>query len=310
VGDIVLAIGDPFSVGQTVTMGIVSAVGREIQPANPFGSFIQTDAAINPGNSGGALINTRGELVGINTAIFSQSGGNMGIGFAVPSNMARSILEQLVQSGKVVRGWLGVSIQDLSPDLAGQFGLSETRGVLVSDVLAESPAKRAGLERGDIVIEFDGRPVENPTQLRNAVARAAVGASVPVKFIRDRQLRVVDIRIAEQPRNVAQADADEPAPTIAPASLLSEIEVRDLTDVTRRLRLGGAERGVVVARVRSGSAAEEAGIVEGDIILEVNRNPVANRQAYDRLASQIAGNQPVLLLVKRQDRTSYLALKP
>jgi serine protease Do len=133
---------------------------------------------------------------------------------------------------------------------------------------------------------------------------------VPVKFIRDRQLRVVDIRIAEQPRNVAQADADEPAPTIAPASLLSEIEVRDLTDVTRRLRLGGAERGVVVARVRSGSAAEEAGIVEGDIILEVNRNPVANRQAYDRLASQIAGNQPVLLLVKRQDRTSYLALKP
>src|SRR5437660_9523027 len=165
VGEYVLAIGNPFGLNQTVTMGIVSAVGRANVGIAEYEDFIQTDAAINPGNSGGALVNARGELIGINTAIFSQSGGYMGIGFAVPSNMVRSVMEQLRKGGQVVRGYLGVSIQELTQDLAKQFGVSETKGVLISDVLSDSPARRARLERGDVLIEFDGRAVETPTEL-------------------------------------------------------------------------------------------------------------------------------------------------
>jgi len=206
VGEYVLAIGNPFGLNQTVTMGIVSAVGRASMGIAEYEDFIQTDAAINPGNSGGALVNTGGQLVGINTAIFSQSGGNMGIGFAVPSNMARTIMEQLIQSGRVIRGWLGVSIQDLTPELASQFGLPEPKGVLVSDVLDASPAKRAGLERGDVIVEYDGKPVETPTQLRNAVARTPVGKKAVLKVIRDRRPRTVEITVAEQPKPVARAD--------------------------------------------------------------------------------------------------------
>ena len=158
-------------------MGIVSAVGRAAGIAE-YEDFIQTDAAINPGNSGGALVNVRGELVGINTAIFSQSGGNMGIGFAVPSNMAQSIMDQLVKTGKVVRGWLGVSIQELTPELASQFGVSDTKGVLVSDVMDDSPAKKAGFERADVIVEYDGKPMDSPTHLRNAVAQTPIGKKV------------------------------------------------------------------------------------------------------------------------------------
>ena len=244
VGEFVLAVGNPFGLNQTVTMGIVSAVGRASMGIAEYEDFIQTDAAINPGNSGGALVNTRGELVGINTAIFSQSGGNMGIGFAVPSNMARSILEQLTKSGKVVRGWLGVSIQELSPELAQQFGITEPKGVLVSEVLDDSPAKRAGLERGDVIVEFDGKVVENPTQLRNAVAKTVIGKKAPVKFIRDKRAKTVDVTVVEQPKTVAQAGSEETEDSGTPASLLSGLDVRDLNgDLARRLGLSGAREG-------------------------------------------------------------------
>ncbi len=199
VGELVLAIGNPFGLNQTVTMGIVSAVGRARMGIAEYEDFIQTDAAINPGNSGGPLVNARGELVGINTAIFSRSGGSMGIGFAVPSNMARSILEQLVTSGKVVRGWLGVSIQDVTPELAAQFGVSESTGALVSDVLEGSPAKRAGLERGDIIIEFDAKKVDTPSQLKNVVAQTQVGKAARVTMIRDKRVHHLDVVIGEQP---------------------------------------------------------------------------------------------------------------
>ncbi|MEW6544072.1 MAG: DegQ family serine endoprotease [Nitrospirota bacterium] len=311
VGEFVLAVGNPFGLTQTVTMGIVSAVGRASMGIAEYEDFIQTDAAINPGNSGGALVNTRGELVGINTAIFSQSGGNMGIGFAVPSNMARSIMEQLVKSGKVVRGWLGVSIQELSPELAAQFGLAESKGVLVSDVLDSSPARRAGLARGDVIVEYDGKPVENPTQLRNAVAQTPVGKKVLLRYVRDKSTRSLEVTIAEQPRAVAQAGSEEGGPTVAPAGLLSDLEVRELTgDLASRLGLRGGERGVVIARVRPGSAAEEAGLREGDVILEINRQTVSTLQAYERVASKIGKDEAALLLIKRQGRTSYITLKP
>ncbi|MGH7167473.1 MAG: DegQ family serine endoprotease, partial [Nitrospiraceae bacterium] len=310
VGEFVLAIGTPFGLNQTVTLGIVSAVGRASMGIAEYEDFIQTDAAINPGNSGGALVNARGELVGINTAIFSQSGGNMGIGFAVPSNMARPILDQLVHGGKVVRGWLGVSIQELSPDLAAQFGVQEPKGVLVSEVLDDSPAKRAGFERGDVIVEFDGKPVENPTQLRNAVAQTAIGRKATVKVMRDKRLRSLEVAIAEQPKTVAQAGSEEEGGSARPAGLLADIEVRELnSDLASRLGLGGSERGVAIVRVRGDSVAEEAGLKEGDLILEVNRMPVPSLTVYERAVSKLGKDKPVLLLIKRQGRTSFITLK-
>jgi len=310
VGEFVLAVGTPFGLNQTVTLGIVSAVGRASMGIAEYEDFIQTDAAINPGNSGGALVNTRGELVGINTAIFSQSGGNMGIGFAVPSNMARPILDQLVQGGKVVRGWLGVSIQELSPDLATQFGVQEPKGVLVSEVLDDSPAKRAGFERGDVIVEFDGKPVENPTQLRNAVAQTVIGRKATVKVMRDKRLRSLEVTIAEQPKTVAQAGSEEEGGSARPAGLLADIEVRELnSDLASRLGLGGSERGVAIVRVRADSVAEEAGLKEGDLVLEVNRMPVPSLTVYERVVSKLGKAQPVLLLIKRQGRTSFITLK-
>ncbi len=311
VGEFVLAVGNPFGLNLTVTLGIVSAIGRASMGIAEYEDFIQTDAAINPGNSGGPLVNARGELVGVNTAIFSQSGGNMGIGFAVPSNMVRAILDQLVKTGRVVRGWLGVSIQDLSSDLASQFGVSEPKGVLVSDVLDGSPAKRAGLERGDVIVEFDGKPVETPTQLRNAVAQTTIGKKATVKFIRDKGTRSVEVAIVEQPKTVAQAGSEESGESASPASLLSDIEVRELNgDLASRLGLSTGERGVVIVRVRSGSVADEAGLKDGDIILEVNRKPVPNIAGYERVTSKVGKEQAVLLLIKRQGRTSFITLKP
>ncbi len=311
VGEFVLAVGNPFGLTQTVTLGIVSAVGRASMGIAEYEDFIQTDAAINPGNSGGALVNARGELVGINTAIFSQNGGNMGIGFAVPSNMARSILEQLVKSGKVVRGWLGVSIQELSPELAAQFGLEEPKGVLVSDVLDNSPAKKAGLERGDVIVEYDGKPVENPTQLRNHVAQTSVGKKAVLKFIRDKTPRTVEVTIAEQPKNVAQAGSEEGSESVRPSGLLSDLDVRELTaELAGRLGLAAGERGIVITKIRPGSVAEEAGLKEGDLILEVNRKPVPNLKAYEKAASKVGKDEAVLLLIKRQGRTTFVTLKP
>jgi serine protease Do len=310
VGEFVLAVGNPFGLTHTVTLGIVSALGRAAGIAE-YEDFIQTDAAINPGNSGGALVNARGELAGINTAIFSQSGGNMGIGFAVPSNLARSMMEQLVKHGKVVRGWLGVSIQDLSPELASQFGLAEPKGVLVNEVLADSPAKKAGLERGDVIVEYDGKPLENATQLRNAVAQTTVGKKAVVKFMRDKKARTAEVAIVEQPKNVAQAGNEEAGEAAPLSGRLSDLDVRELTpELAARFGLGSNERGVVIAKVRQGSAAEESGLKEGDLMLEVNRQPTPTLKAYERAGSKLGKGQAVLLLIKRQGRPFFVTLKP
>ncbi|MGQ0811808.1 MAG: DegQ family serine endoprotease [Nitrospiraceae bacterium] len=311
VGEFVLAIGNPFGLNQTVTMGIVSAVGRASMGIAEYEDFIQTDAAINPGNSGGALVNVRGELVGINTAIFSQSGGNMGIGFAVPSNMARSIMDQLIRGGKVVRGWLGVSIQELTPELAAQFALRDTKGVLVSDVLDDSPAKKSGFERGDVLLEYDGRPLETPTQLRNSVAQTVVGKKVAIKVLRDKRPRTIEVTIGEQPKNVAQAGNEESGESVSPTGLLSDMEVREPTEeLAGRFGLKSSDRGVLVVRVKQGSRAEEIGVKEGDLILEINRKPVASLKVFERLASGLPKDQPVLLLIKRQGRTIFLTFRP
>jgi len=311
VGEFVLAVGSPFGLTQSVTMGIVSAVGRASMGIAEYEDFIQTDAAINPGNSGGALVNVRGELVGINTAIFSQSGGNMGIGFAVPSNLSRSIMDQLIRTGKVVRGWLGVAIQELTPELAAQFGIADTKGVLVSDVMDESPAKKAGFERADIIVEYDGKPMDSPTHLRNAVAQTPIGRKVSVKLIRDKKPKTLELTIAEQPKSLAQSGAEESGESASPAGVLSDLDVRELNEeLAGRYGLKPSERGLVITRVKPGSPAEEAGVREGDMVLEVNRKAVGSIKAYERAASGLAKDQAVLLLLKRKGQAIYLTLKP
>ncbi len=313
VGEYVLAIGNPFGLNQTVTMGIVSAVGRANVGIAEYEDFIQTDAAINPGNSGGALVNARGELIGINTAIFSQNGGYMGIGFAVPSNMVRSVMEQLVKGGKVVRGYLGVSIQELTQDLAKQFGTADIKGVLVSDVLADSPAKRAKLERGDVIIEFDGHAVENPTQFRNLVAATPIGKKVRIKLLRDGKSRELDVTIAEQPKTIAQSDsAGDDGEETSPAGAFAGLDMRELTaELARRFNLPRGEKGgVIVARIADGSPAGEAGLQVGDVITEVNRKPTASLRDFQKVAAGLGFKEPALVLVLRNGRSLYLTIKP
>ena len=311
VGEFVLAVGSPFGLTQSVTMGIVSAVGRASMGIAEYEDFIQTDAAINPGNSGGALVNIRGELVGINTAIFSQSGGNMGIGFAVPSNLARSIMDQLVKNGKVVRGWLGVAIQELTPELASQFGLADTKGVLVSDVMDDSPAKKAGFERADVITEYDGRPMDSPTHLRNAVAQTPIGKKVSVKVIRDKKPKTIDLTIVEQPKSLGQPGSEDNGDSTAPTGVLSDLDVRELNEeLAARYGIKPNERGVVIVRVKPGSTAEEMGVREGDIVLEVNRKAISSIKSYERAVSGLSKDQAVLLLLKRKGQTIYLTLRP
>jgi serine protease Do len=312
VGEYVLAIGNPFGLNQTVTMGIISAVGRANVGIAEYEDFIQTDAAINPGNSGGALVNVRGELIGINTAIFSQSGGYMGIGFAVPSNMVRSVMEQLIKGGKVVRGYLGVSIQELTKDLAKQFNAVEGKGVLVSDVLTDSPAKRAKLERGDVVVEFDGRAVENPTQFRNLVAQTAVGKKVHIKLLRNGQSKELEVTIGEQPKTMAKPELPGEEGGESPsAGALAGLDVRELTpELARRFNLPGERGGVVVARLAEGSPAAEAGLQPGDVITEINRKPIANLRDFEKAAGGLSAKDSVLVLLLRNGRSVYLTIKP
>src|SRR5574341_150226 len=306
VGEFVLAVGNPFGLTQTVTMGIVSAVGRASMGIAEYEDFIQTDAAINPGNSGGALVNVRGELVGINTAIFTRSGGYMGIGFAVPSQMVKAVIDSLVSKGKVVRGWLGVTIQEVSPELAKQFGLKNARGALVSDILEGSPADKAGITRGDVIIEVDRKPVENAVQLRNLVAGLAVGAKVNVKVIRDKKEKAFDVAIGEQPKDLTRGGA--PSQEDAGSGALAGLSVHDVTpEFAQRFGLPD-EEGVVVTRVEPGSLADDAGVQRGDLILEINRQVVRNTRDFNRIAGDIAKDESILLLVNRQGQTLFITI--
>ncbi|HEY5683333.1 MAG TPA: DegQ family serine endoprotease [Sulfuricaulis sp.] len=310
VGEYVLAIGNPFGLNQTVTQGIVSAVGRANVGIADYEDFIQTDAAINPGNSGGALVNVHGHLVGINTAIFSRSGGYMGIGFAVPSNMTRVVMDSLIKGGKVVRGWLGVSIQDVTPDLAKQFGLKEARGALVGEVIADSPAAAAGIQSGDVITSFNGKTVDNTSILRNTVAQTPVGRTVKVNLLREKKTVSVEVKITEQPKDIAQADG-ETVQGDGKNTALAGVEVRNLTpEIARQLRLPPGTSGVIIASVEQGSAAEMAGVQEGDIILEINRQPVRNIGDFKRLSGKLSKKGSTLLLINRQGRKIFIAIQP
>lgn len=309
VGEFVLAIGSPYGLSNTVTMGIISAVGRANVGIADYEDFIQTDAAINPGNSGGPLVNIKGELIGINTAIFSKTGGYQGIGFAVPSNMVRLVMDQLVQKGKVTRGWIGVTIQELTPELAQEFGLKKSKGALVSDVMKDSPAARAGILRGDILLEFNGKEVKDVSSLRNMVAQSKAGSEITLKILRAGKEFTIKVAIVELPREVAEVVPDR-SPNDQEARVLTGLTVMDLSkEIVRQLGFNKNEKGVVVVRVEPGSPADEAEIKKGDIIKEINKKEIDNLEDFNRIATNTKRNESALLFINRGGKKFYVILK-
>ncbi len=304
VGDYALAVGDPFGVGQTVTMGIVSATGRSHLGIEAYEDFIQTDAPINPGNSGGALINDRGELIGINTAIIAHgSEGNQGIGFAIPANMARNVMQQIVEHGKVTRAYLGIVPQDVTPDIAKQFGEKEARGALVADVSAGSPAQKSGLERGDIILDVNGKPVSDSNELRMTISMMAPDSDAKLKVLRNGSEREIAVKLDTMPTE--QASKSEDKSDGSANSALSGVSVDNLdAQSASDLGLSPNTKGVVVTNVDPSSEAAEAGLRRGDVIQEVNRQPVKNTSDFER-AMRSSKDKP-LLLVNRNGSTMYL----
>jgi serine protease Do len=300
VGEWVVAIGNPFGLSHTVTVGVVSALGRSIG-AGPYDEFIQTDASINPGNSGGPLINIEGDVIGINTAIISgNTGGNVGIGFAIPIDIAKGILKDLRERGTVTRGWLGVMIQKITPDLAKSFGLSQSEGALVGDVIPDGPAAKGGVKRGDVIVMFDGQQVKDMEDLPKIVAATRPNSVVDVEVIRDgsRMTLSVSIELLEDSQETVVAKAD-------PLGL----QVQDITEgLAQSLKLESVE-GVLVSDVTAGNAAAEAGIRRGDVISEMNRSIVKDMRDYQNLMASVQKGSSVLFLVKRGGSTIYIAVK-
>ncbi len=306
-GDVVLAIGNPFGVGQTVTMGIVSAKGRADVGIVDYEDFIQTDAAINPGNSGGALVNMEGKLIGINTAILSRSGGYQGIGFAIPTNMVSPIMESLKKYGKVTRGWLGVSIQDVDQDLATTMKLPTNRGVLISDVQSGSPAQKAGLKRGDVVVKIDGQVVQTTGHFRNAIAGGGAARKVGLEVYREGKLQSLSADLSEMPQDKQKlAGSNDGA---GPAGGLDGLSLNELTpEVRQRLELpNDAPKGLAVVRVAPGSPAARAGLRPGDVLMEVNRKPVTSVKEFEETYGKTRGN--VLLLLYRRGSTVFVVVR-
>lgn len=302
VGEIVLAIGSPYGLMGTVTMGIVSAVGRANVGIADYEDFIQTDAAINPGNSGGALVNERGELVGINAAIFSTSGGYQGIGFAVPSNMAKAVMDSLIKTGKVVRGWLGVTVQPLTPELAKQFNLKEDKGALVGDVVEGGPAEKAGISRGDVITEYEGKEIDEPNQLRNMVANTEPGKEVEMTIVREKKTEKIRVKIGELPAEMQKSLAGEYN------NLLRGVSVQDLTsDLINRLNLPKRLKGVVVTDVRGDSPAAMV-LTQGDVIQEINRQKIASVKGYENIVSKLKPGEDILLLIYRNNSSIFITL--
>jgi serine protease Do len=306
-GDVVLAIGNPFGVGQTVTMGIVSAKGRSDLGIEDYEDFIQTDAAINPGNSGGALVDMNGKLVGINTAILSRSGGYQGIGFAIPTNMAIPIMDSLRKYGKVSRGWLGVSIQDVDGEISQAMKLPTARGVLIADVQAGSPAAKAGVMRGDVIEKVQGRAVSTTGEFRNAIAAAGAGHNVDLELYRDGKLRVVPAALGEATNDGAGASGSVQQPA-APQGL-DGLTVSDLSPEARRtFNVNDAGvKGVIVTDLARNSPAARAGLRPGDVLMEVNRKPVTTVREFADAYGKARGT--VLLLVHRHGTTAYIVVK-
>ena len=307
VGDFALAIGNPFGLNQTVTMGIISATGRGNLGIEDYEDFIQTDASINPGNSGGALVNVNGELIGINTAILSgEGGGNQGIGFAIPVNMARQVMDQILKQGKVVRGYLGAMIQPVTPQMAKAFGLAKPQGALLGDVEPDAPAAKSGLQKGDIVLAIDGQPITDSREFRLKIAMMKPGTMVKLTVFHNGTERTVDVALGAMPAKPSGKQSAESSPSAA----LQGLTVDELTpQVARQLGLPAKTQGVVVTGVEQGSAAQEADLRRGDVIQEVNRKPVRSVSEFSSAISQL-GKQNVLLLINRGGNTQYVVVEP
>lgn len=303
-GEVVLAIGYPFNIGQTVTMGIVSALGRgNLQLVN-YGDFIQTDAAINPGNSGGALINERGELIGINTAIYTRSGGYQGIGFAIPIKMAYAVMESIVQEGRVVRGWLGVLPADVDPILAEGLDLGEVKGVILTQIIEDSPAEKGGLKRDDVVLKYNGEDVGNRDEFRNMVAATKPGERAVLEILRDGKVMELKVEVGERQGEQEVRGEEEKEESISP--LFTGVRVDDLTDYyRRRLNLPSRLEGVIVTGVQRGSKAEEAGLREGDVIVEVNKRKVNDLDDFKKTLEK-SKKDIVILYVYRAGNKFYI----
>ncbi len=306
VGDLALAIGNPFGIGQTVTLGIVSATGRGNLGIEDYEDFIQTDAAINPGNSGGALVNSRGDLIGINTAILSPNGGgNNGVGFAVPSNLARHVMEELVAHGKVTRAYLGVMLQPLTAQLAAALGAKDSHGALVADITPDGPAAHSGLQKGDIIREFNGEPVSDSSQLRLRVGSAEPGSVAHFKVWRKGSELPVAVTLAEMPSTMAASGSQAPSQE----SPLNGVELRDLnSQVLRQLELPATTQGVLVTGVDPAGPAADAGLRPGDIIQQVNHTAATSVAQLEKLLAQ-SGRKTLLLTVLREGNTLFLALE-
>lgn len=299
VGEMVIAVGNPYGLNQTVTSGIISAKGRADVGLAEYEDFLQTDAPINPGNSGGAMVNVRGELIGINTAILSSSGGSEGVGLAIPSNMARTVMDSLIRKGKVVRGWLGISIQSLTPELAKQLNLKNEKGALIAEVVDDSPASRAGLQRGDVVLEFDGKEVADAGRLKNMVAGVKPGQDVKVKFNRNGSEKTLTVRIDEltvkAQRMMGQVD-----------NQFRGVTVQNLTpDIKRNMQLPGRLKGVIVADIANDTPAAEV-LVQGDVILEINRQKIESVADYNRIVSGVKSGKQALVLIYRNGSSIYI----
>lgn len=304
IGEWAMAIGNPFGLDQTVTVGVISAMGRSDVGITTYEDFIQTDASINPGNSGGPLVNMNGEVVGINTAIVASG---RGIGFAIPISMAREIMDRLIAQGKVVRGWLGVGIQDLTDELASQFGVKPGDGVLVGNVMKDSPADKGGLKTGDVLLEFNNTKISDVHQLQREVAQASVGSTVRLRVLREKQPMTVSVVLGEQPTELAVA---RPGPQSTEATDRFGLTVQDLTPELRDQFKLGETSGAVVSAVAEGGAAGRAGIRPGDLITEANRQRVKNVQELTRILGQVSPGSGLLLLVQREGNSRFVVVTP
>jgi serine protease Do len=307
IGDVVLAVGNPFGIGQTVTEGIVSAKDRtNVSGGDQDEDFIQTDAAINPGNSGGALVDTQGRLVGINTSILSRTGGNQGIGFAVPSNLCRWVMDSLVKNGKVTRGFLGVVIQNLTPDLAQAFKVNRSAGALISEVTPNGPADAAGLKNGDVVLQYDNKPIESASQLKLRVAETTPGVNVPVQIDRSGETKSINVVVKE--RSTTSVAANQ-TPKPAEDGSLNGVTVQDLTrELRAELKVPGTVQGAVIEEVDPASPSYEAGLRVGDVITEINHRPIKTAQEAVE-ATSAKPNGATLVKVYRNGGSQYLAVR-
>ncbi len=318
VGDIVLAIGSPYALAETVTMGIISGLGRGGMHITDYENFIQTDASINPGNSGGALVDAEGKLVGVNTAIFSQSGGNVGIGFAIPSNLARTAMDGLREHGRVVRGFLGTRIQPLTSELAESFKLKDTAGALVAEVSSNTPAGKAGIKTGDVIVEVNGKKIEDDRNLRLMISAIAPGTKVNVKLMRNGEEKSLEVILGELPKTEARAgrrggrgDGGGPLEKKEKSNVLDGITVGDVDEHARTtLKLPAEVEGALITGIEENSVGYHAGLREGDVIQEINRHPVKNSEEAIAQDDKIGQKERALLRVWSKGGTRYLALQP